>query len=100
MVENEFGNDIPDEQIKEIADRILKLSDEKKDELWFRCGFIYQKPNPAILHEDKNKNLKAIFDDELDDIKKYKEESEVLMTFLLETPLEDVLSNLSKIEKE
>lgn len=97
---NEFDEDISEEQIKSISERILKLSDKKIDELWYRCGFIYDRPKPAIIYEDKNKDLKALYDDALDDIKKWKEESEILETFLTETSIKEVLKNLEEIEKE
>ena len=96
---NEFGEEISEKKIKEITKRILKLPDKLIDELWYRCGLIYEKPK-AILYKDKNKDFKAIFDKQLEDLRKEKEISETVLTFLAETPLKDILDNLDKIENE
>jgi len=97
---NEFGELYTKQEVKEIAERILKLPDKLIDELWYKCGFIYQRPKEAILYEDKNKDFKAIFDELIEELRKLKEGSETLISFLSETPKKDVLERLSKIEDE
>lgn len=95
---NEFDEEISEEQIKEIAERILKLSDKQIDELWFRTGFVYQRPK-SIYYPDKNKDFKAIFDEQIEELRKEGEKSETLWTFLSESPIKEVLKNLEDVEK-
>ena len=97
---NEFDEEILEEEIKEIAERISKLSDKDVDELWFRCDLIYAKPKAAAISKGKNKDFKAIPDDALKELRKNNEESESLLTLLGESHIKDVLKNLEEIEDE
>jgi len=84
---NEFGEEFTEKEVREITNRILKLSDRLIDELFFRCGFIYQPHTMKALNED---NLEEIRNNE----------NEIEFTLLMETPKKDVLESLEQIEKE
>jgi len=90
-MENEFGEQIPDERVKEVANRIAKLRDGLIDTLFYRCGLIYS---------EHDKNFKALNSSLLQELKKEKENSAAICELLLETPFEEVLTNLKKIEME
>jgi hypothetical protein len=96
---NGFGEDISQEKIKEIAERIIRLPDNLIDELWFRCDLVYEKPK-SIAYPDANKYYKALYDDIFEEIREEKEFSHALWTLLMETPLGSVLQNLDDVEKK
>lgn len=86
-MKNEFGETFEEEEIKEITQRILKLSDKLIDELFYRCGFIYEPHKFKALNED---NIEEIRNDE----------KEIEFSLLIETHKKDVLKNLEDLEKE
>lgn len=91
-MENDFGEDISDEKVSEIIERILKLSDNLIDELFYRCHLIY--------HVKRKSKFKALNDELLDEIKEEEHGNTTLITLLTETHIKDILTNLKKIEEE
>ena len=71
----------------------MRLSDNKIDELWFLCGYIFS---------EHDKNFKAL---RKDDIKELRQDldiaKEVLWErLLIETPIKDFKKRLERIENE
>jgi len=88
---NEFGEKITEKDLKAFAERVRKLPPEKIDELWFLCGFIYA---------EREKNLKALRNEDIEKIKESPESAEEVVDYLLaETPVEEFKKNLEKVEK-
>ncbi len=90
-MKNEFGEEISDEQAKQIGKRVAKLPETLIDELFYRCGLIYSR---------RDYSLRALHHLQLLEIRKKKEESEPLTTLLSETTIKEVLENLDRLEEE
>ena len=89
-MENEFGENIPEEKVDELTKRIRALPRESIDELWYYVGFI------ASDREPGNKALRNI---DLDAIKEDEEEArEKVKALLTESNLADVTDGLSREE--
>jgi hypothetical protein len=87
FMENEFGEIYTEEEIKDITQRILKLSDKFIDELFYRCGFIYEPHKFKALNEENIEEIRS-------------NDGTIEFSLLMETPKEDVLKNLEDIEKD
>lgn len=88
--QNEFGEEISDEELTDWANRIRKLSDEKIDELWFLCGYIYT---------EREEKFKAMAQEYLDRIRESLDSAKLVVGNLWdETKIEDIRKNLSVVE--
>jgi DNA-binding MarR family transcriptional regulator len=83
---NEFGDLIDWEDVANTEDRIVSLTDNLIDELYFRCGFIFA-----------GHTMKALSQKEIDEIRK---DSKFVEGLLLETPMDELLRNLDDIEND
>lgn len=87
---NEFGEKISEKELKELSQRIRRLSDEEIDELWHSCEFIY------TYREEK---FKAITQEYINKIKESLESAEdIVWNLVAESHIDNVKQNLSKIE--
>jgi len=83
---NEFGEKIFEEELRDFAKKIRELSDEKVDELWFRCGFIIS---------DYEINFKSLREMDIIMIRTSEESAmEVVKSLLLETRKEEFKKHL------
>lgn len=80
--------------MKEIARRVSKLPKEDIDELFRRMGFIVHE----YRSEERPDRYKALLPKQVDEIKENGEESGMVRNLLWESPLEDVLEELDKLE--
>lgn len=88
-MENEFGEELTDDEIEKIVERILKLSNGFIDEFFYRCGLIYQ-----------DCELKALDKENIEEIREKEGDSDFFLTLIAETPKKDILGNLEEIEEE
>lgn len=87
---NEFEEEISDEELTDWAKRVRKLSDEKIDELWFLCGYIFA---------EREEKFKAIQQGYISRIRKNLDSAKKVIEMLWdETKTEDVRKNLSAVE--
>lgn len=93
-MKNERGRKIPEEKVEEIARRVSKLPKEDIDELFYKVGFIVHE----YKDEEKPDTHKALLPKQIDKIKENGEESGMVRNLLWESPLEDVLEELDKLE--
>lgn len=90
-MKTEFNEEIDKEDIEDFTNRILKLSDNKIDELWFNLNWI---------RSDKGKN-KALPKKVINKMRKNIAFAILTVESLLsETYREDFLSELSEMEKK
>ncbi len=88
--QNEFGEEISDEELKDWAKRIQKLSDEKIDELWYLCGYIYS---------EREEKYKAMAQEYIDRIRESLDSAKNVVGNLWdEVKTEDIRKNLSIVE--
>jgi hypothetical protein len=88
--QNEFGEEISDKELTNWANRIRKLSDEKIDELWYLCGYIYT---------EKEEKFKAMSQEFLNRIRESLDSAKLVVGNLwVETKTEDIRKNLSIVE--
>ncbi len=88
--QNEFGEEISDEELTDWAKRIQKLSDEKIDELWYLCGYIYSK---------REEKFKAMAQEYIDRIRESLDSAKNVVGNLWdETKTKDIRKNLSIAE--
>ena len=87
---NEFGEEITEEEIFKIAEKIRGLTIQQIDNLWYKCGWIdlERGDNKALsktkieeIKRDKNLTLKSV------------------RNLLMETPKKEFVEELSKIEQ-
>lgn len=91
FIQNEFEDTITKEEMGALIERIRKLNDSSIDELWFRCGFVF---------EDKEQN-KALPKKAIEDIlDSYEKAEDLVGMFFLETRLEEIRKALADIERE
>jgi hypothetical protein len=98
-MKNMDGEDIPDEKVEEIEERVSELSKENIDELFHRIGFKVVKSKEGLDKPRKYKRLdnKALTPHQLEQIKSG--DSAIVETMLFETPLDAVLTNLEELER-
>ena len=84
---NDFGEEITDDEIEEIIDRVVKLPDESIDELFYSLGIVF------VDH----KKYKALLDDDIEDIRKNRSKS-VISSLLSEAPIGDIMDKLKELE--
>ena len=88
---NEFNEKISAEKVSELTERIINLSDDNIDELWFRCEF--------IMADHKKDELKALRKDDIENIRSGVDDAEdTVVALLTETPIKDVEKNLEELE--
>ena len=88
--QNEFREEISDEELTDLANRIRKLSDEKIDELWHLCEYIYT---------EREEKFKAIAKEYIDRIRESLDSAKIVVGNLWdETKTEDIRKNLSIVE--
>lgn len=98
-MKNYEGEEISDEKVKEIEERVSKLSKENIDELFYRAGFIITK---SQVDSNKSKEYQRVDNKALSphQLQKIKENDSAVVEHLLrETPLDVVLTNLEELEK-
>ena len=88
--QNEFGEEISDKELTDWAKRIQKLSDEKIDEFWYLCGYIYS---------EREEKYKAIAQEYIDRIREGLDSAKIVVGNLWdETKTKDIRKNLSIVE--
>tara|TARA_Y100000310_G_scaffold94667_1_gene92418 strand:- start:30 stop:314 length:285 start_codon:yes stop_codon:yes gene_type:complete len=88
--QNEFGEEISDEELTDWANRIRKLSDEKIDELWHLCEYIYT---------EREEKFKAMAQEYIDRIRESLDSAKNVVGNLWdETKTEDIKKNLLMVE--
>lgn len=91
MGPSSFTND----EIDELTKRIMKLPPEKIDELWLRCGFIFDRQIAG------SRGYKAVYDAFIETIKRdFESARELVAMFVDESDRNEVLKNLNDLEKE
>ena len=91
MVFNEFGEEINEEDVKDIAIRFRKMPLWKVDKVWFLCGFIC---------EQRPERFKALNEAQINLIKSDTESAETAVwTLVSETKIDEVKQNLRKVEE-
>ena len=88
--QNEFGEEIAEEELTDWTERIRKLSDEKIDELWYLCGYIYT---------EREEKFKAMSQEYIDRIRESLDSAKLVVGWLWdETKTEEIRKNLSIVE--
>jgi hypothetical protein len=87
---NEFGEEIKERDIKRIAEKIIRLSSEEIDILWFKCGWIdsakgQNKALPISKIELMKKNKRTMV--------------KALKNLFLETPRKEIEKRIKEIEQ-
>ena len=88
---NEFGEKITEDELANLAKRVVRLLDKEIDELWFSCGWVV-KDHAQSFKSLRNIDLHHIRDS-LDSAK------EKVWDLLNESHIKEFRNNLSKIEK-
>ena len=88
--ENEFGEYLTEDELADITERIRKLSPERMDMLWHRCGYIYAN------HEE---NYKALRKTDIETILRDAESArEKVWSLIAESHLDEVKKALAELE--
>lgn len=88
--QNEFGEEISEEELTDWAERIRKFSDEKIDELWHLCGYVYA---------EREEKFKAMSQEYIDKIRESLDSAKNVVGNLWdECKTEDIRKNLSIVE--
>jgi len=88
--QNEFGEEISDKELTDLTKRVQKLSDDKIDQLWYLCGYIYSE------REDK---FKAMAQEYIDRMRKSLDSAKGVVGLLWdETKTQEIRKNLLIVE--
>jgi len=93
---NEFGEEIPEEKVKEISKRVAELSEGKIDKLFKRAGFVVTSYKGK---SEKPEKYEALFPGQIGEIKHNKEDSALVENLLLESRKENIIKELESIEE-
>lgn len=94
-MENEFGEEVSENTISKLGERISKLEAEMIDQLFYEIGFIVEKDEEGRLRGDK---YKALPENKIKEIKEKGGDSPMIRNLLLESKINTVKEALDELE--